>query len=340
MNNHKKAILTLLIIGALTVSVVGCGGNGDVVDNGNSTNSGSTTTSAVTNGGETTNGSSEASDPVLDLKIEIENITETKYFYIDENNDVRELRDDKLIFSDVRSIAVKNENSYNFTLFMIKNNNELWAVGKNGSGQLGDGTGVDRDEPVKILENVASVHVDDFMIYALANDRVLYAWGNGAYAPEAILDDVVKFCISSNAIKSDGSLWDFFFSERAPEKVMGNVISAVVIYTGYKNMVVLKGDNSVYYNDKKILENAEKLESVYISGRKTVGTLLFKIDNSLWGWGDNSDGQLGDGTKIYRDEPVKIADDVASATLWSYTDLDGNVWEWDSDDPTPKTAEE
>src|SRR5687767_6163515 len=35
-------------------------------------------------------------------------------------------------------------------------------------------------------------------------------------------------------------------------------------------------------------------------------SLWIKDDNTLWAWGDNFKGQLGDGTRVDRSSPVKI----------------------------------
>lgn len=40
-----------------------------------------------------------------------------------------------------------------------------------------------------------------------------------------------------------------------------------------------------------------------------------KTDGSLWMWGGNGYGQLGDGTEGAKTTPVKIMDDVASVSL-------------------------
>jgi hypothetical protein len=66
---------------------------------------------------------------------------------------------------------------------------------------------------------------------------------------------------------------------------------------------------------------------------------------ALYGKGANSRGQLGDGTKIERDEWVKIADNVCTCGFNSddgyyfYIKTDGAKWEWYENDPTPKLAQ-
>ena len=55
-------------------------------------------------------------------------------------------------------------------------------------------------------------------------------------------------------------------------------------------------------------------------------------DGSLWTWGQNNDGQLGDGTRTDRPEPVKILDNVMSvaagaAVAFAIRD-DNSLWGW------------
>jgi len=55
-------------------------------------------------------------------------------------------------------------------------------------------------------------------------------------------------------------------------------------------------------------------------------------DGSLWGWGLNIIGGLGDGTTERRDEPVHILDNVVSvAASWGHAHAirtDGSLWAW------------
>jgi alpha-tubulin suppressor-like RCC1 family protein len=48
-------------------------------------------------------------------------------------------------------------------------------------------------------------------------------------------------------------------------------------------------------------------------------TLVLKTDNSLWACGDNSDGQLGDGTTINKNTLVKIAEGIKTINAGGHT---------------------
>lgn len=62
--------------------------------------------------------------------------------------------------------------------------------------------------------------------------------------------------------------------------------------------------------------------------------MAIKSDGSLWGWGDNSYGQIGDGTTINRTTPVRIGMDSnwdnvsAGAAHTIATKNNGSVWTW------------
>lgn len=59
---------------------------------------------------------------------------------------------------------------------------------------------------------------------------------------------------------------------------------------------------------------------------------ILKNDGSVWTWGENRYGEIGDGTTEPRGEPVKIMDDVQSisggANHFAAVKVDGSLWTW------------
>jgi len=64
------------------------------------------------------------------------------------------------------------------------------------------------------------------------------------------------------------------------------------------------------------------------------GAMVIKSDGTLWGWGTNSEGELGDGTSIERLSPIKIGTEYNWAQIavgCRYTIAlknDGSLWAW------------
>ena len=63
-------------------------------------------------------------------------------------------------------------------------------------------------------------------------------------------------------------------------------------------------------------------------------TIAIKTDGSLWAWGRNDIGQLGDGTTINKNSPVQIATNWAKISAGFYHTIaiktDGSLWAWGS----------
>lgn len=63
-------------------------------------------------------------------------------------------------------------------------------------------------------------------------------------------------------------------------------------------------------------------------------SLAVKTNGSLWAWGNNSEGQMGDGTTADYLRPVKIMDDVQSVSAGLHNSFavkrDGSLWAWGS----------
>jgi alpha-tubulin suppressor-like RCC1 family protein len=76
------------------------------------------------------------------------------------------------------------------------------------------------------------------------------------------------------------------------------------------------GDGTVIYRSSPVQIGALTNWSQVSFGVGNVHTASVKTDGTLWGWGTNSVGQIGDNTQVYRSSPVQIG----ALTNWSQVD--------------------
>jgi len=85
------------------------------------------------------------------------------------------------------------------------------------------------------------------------------------------------------------------------------------------------------------------LDNVLAVSGSTRHLFVITDDNSLWGWGENSLGQLGDGTLANRSYKVHIMDDVTAVSTNVHSSLalleDGTLWAWGIGRRTPQEIE-
>ncbi len=212
----------------------------------------------------------------------------------------------------------------------LQSDGTMWSWGYNGEGSLGDGTTIGKKTPVKIgvSSNDMLVIVSGiFHNMALKSDGTLWAWGlndygqlgDGTYlmknSPIQVSNDhdwigVAVGSQSSYAIKSNGTLWAWGRNNNGQLGDGTNSDKALPIQIGTSN-------NWVY---------------VYSSmGSSSFG---IKSDGTLWAWGDNSLGQLGDGTQIMKLIPIQIGTSnnwiqvLAGNGHTIANKSDGTIWSW------------
>jgi alpha-tubulin suppressor-like RCC1 family protein len=208
----------------------------------------------------------------------------------------------------------------------LKEDGTVWAWGENSTGQLGDGTRSeysfelkeytvknDRISPVQVkgLSNVAVIRAGFTHSFAIKKDGTVWVWGNVAHKE---IQQFLNYTILPSQLKG---LSDVVWIDR--------------ILEGY---LVLKKDGSLWtlgmFDDTPVLDTN-------VSGIKQVAfgngnTFFLKFDGTVMATGENSKGELGDGTYIDREDIVTIEgiQDVqyvaASAGGPLYLKNDGTLW--------------
>jgi alpha-tubulin suppressor-like RCC1 family protein len=214
----------------------------------------------------------------------------------------------------------------------VKMDGTLWCWGNNTNGQLGDGTYSQRLSPVPItaLGNlVLDVSVSSGHTCAVKMDGTLWCWGDGKALGTgteigrstpaqvtALGDQVISVVGGWNfgcALKRDGTAWCW-------GENMGAGVGDGTTATRWSPVQITTLGNQV------------------VSLAAGMGhACAAKLDGTLWCWGNNDNGQIGDGTVTRRLVPVRVTlpapvrSLTAAQSVSTFAILtDGSVWGWGS----------
>ncbi|WP_375768932.1 MopE-related protein [Archangium gephyra] len=229
----------------------------------------------------------------------------------------------------------------------------VWAWGQNSSGQLGDGTTTRRLLPVSVTIPGGAVAIAGGLNHslAIAADGSVYAWGTNTYGQLGDGTTTLRLtpvrlslpggiaAISagwyhSMALGTDGRVWTWGRnlngqigngSASSTNQLSPYPVSlargATAIAAGANHSLVLLSDQSAVawgQNTNGQLGNGTTATAqstpvtVGLAGAVTAiatgGNFSLAIDSTgaAWGWGQNSSGQLGDGTTAQRTSPVRV----------------------------------
>ena len=250
--------------------------------------------------------------------------------------------------------------------FAIRADGTLWATGINTAWNLGDGTSVNKSNLVQVYGpslswTKVSAGTDHGAAITAATAK-LYTWGTNL-AGQLGLGDVLLRSVPTivtgatswsavsagqsftTSIDTTGKLygWGLNSVGQAGTNDSINRSAPVQIATGTSFSQVNSGldhslalDNTaklyVWGNQAAVLlqNDAYSWNTLDSGGSNTMGV---RSNNTLWVWGLNSSGQVGDGTTITKSSPVQIG-----TSSWTVVDFgvdaaygiksDGTLWGW------------
>ncbi|MBF0390390.1 MAG: hypothetical protein HQK71_09845, partial [Desulfamplus sp.] len=212
----------------------------------------------------------------------------------------------------------------------LKSDGTVWAWGNNYRGQLGNGTtGVTPNPlPVQVkdssgtgfLTNIIAIDAGSNYVIALKNDGTVWGWGE----------------CGSGQIGTGHTGWYNLPQQVVDSSGTGFLTNIIAIDAGAEHTVALKNDGTVwawggniYYKlgDSTNVTRTLPVQvkdpsdgSTFLTGVSAIAagqdsTVVLKSDGTVWAWGHNLVGNLGDGTTTDRINPVQVKDTSGTGFL-------------------------
>jgi len=246
----------------------------------------------------------------------------------------------------------------------IRSNGTLWGWGYNSVGGLGDNTIIDRSSPVSVVGGFndwkfvsAGMNASAFSL-AIRSNGTLWAWGYNQFgqlgdntnvskrSPVSVVGGFTDWVLCdagglhSIAVRSNGTIWTWGYgtagrlgdgtttTKSSPVSVVGGFTDWISASVGLSHSFGIRsngtlwawGDNGVgELGDNTIVAKSSPVSVVggftdWISVRAgNIHALGLRANGTLWSWGFNSSGRLGDNTTVSKRSPVSV---VGGFTDW------------------------
>ena len=214
----------------------------------------------------------------------------------------------------------------------LGSNGSVYDWGYNGFGQLGNNTTTDAHTPVKVTLPAGvtpiAVAAGQFMTETLGSDGNVYAWGDGAMGE------------LGNAKTVD---------ELTPIQVNVSSVTAIAA-GGYHSLVISAGSIFAYgygglgqLGDGVLTNASTRVKVDFPAGVNPTAvaaglyhSLAIGSNGKLYSWGNNANGELGNGTETNEKDPVIVSmpAGVSATSIAAGADhslaigSDGNLYSW------------
>jgi len=225
----------------------------------------------------------------------------------------------------------------------IKTDGSLWAWGFNTHHQIGNNSILQQTEPFPIREEYRFSSVSAGIRHSLAIcvEGNIFSWGDNQFGQvyptynsrfitepikPSLLDSARIIATSigdgpSIIVDGHGNLWEWGVSQFSEELEISEESENLNYRPLYLDFESIPIPMQIFPPTREVIISAGLNHS-----------LVRETDGTLWAWGNNHFGQLGDGTNVSRSNPIKILDSVVYVVTGTSHSMairdDGSLWAW------------
>ncbi|BEP16519.1 hypothetical protein acdb102_48300 [Acidothermaceae bacterium B102] len=196
------------------------------------------------------------------------------------------------------------------TMYELTSAGQVYALGVGTMGETGAGSTLSTTTPTLIttLAGIVAIAAGDHHALALESNGSVVAWGDNTYGQLGAGADVGTLSASPVLVSGLTDITDiaaggyFSFALHRDGTVSG---------WGVDNPYVYLGDGTIFNQFTPVtIPGLADITQVATSGATSFAV---KDDGTLWAWGDNGAGEVGDGTTDVRKTPVQaVASGIAA----------------------------
>ena len=189
----------------------------------------------------------------------------------------------------IKNFVIRNN------MFVIDDQGNVWGIGSNYDGQLGDGTNEDSDV-LKMIDTIdkkiVDIKSDGYDVYALDEEGDVWTWGrNYGSVPQKINEignKIISISGAGLALDDERKLWNLMNKTMIETEMEINKIMSYFIIDENENVWVLSYDGNQLDNIESAYEGGDRFEGekivnvLYFSANLAPATVFISHDNIIY----------------------------------------------------------
>lgn len=215
----------------------------------------------------------------------------------------------------------------------VRSNGTIWTWGSNWAGQLGDNNSTSKSSPVSVVGGFTDwnkLSLGNYHSVAIRTNGTLWAWGNNNVGQLGILD---TSSFQSSPISVPGGFTDWCQVSAGTGNTLAVRTNGTLWAWGCNRFGKL-GINSTTDVSSPISVVGGFTDWCQVSAGRD-HTSAVRTNGTIWSWGYNFGGGLGDNTSVSKSSPVSV---VGGFTNWCQVAAgaghtvalrtNGTLWAW------------
>ena len=182
---------------------------------------------------------------------------------------------------------------------------QLWMVGRNTRGGLGQNNETLYSSPVQVPGTtwVAGTSTTNYSTLGLKTDNTLWAWGGNGYG-QLGLNNNTRY---SSPVQIAGTTWANVSSHAGSEAgVLATKTDGTLWAWGYNGQGALGQSNKTQYSSPRQIPGTNWSTSAESFAINYYMSMAIKTDGTLWTWGTNGNGRLGQSNQSQYSSPRQV----------------------------------